>query len=75
VHVLLCVGIVFLLDLALLPQAGVAAGMVLMATETYPGLGREVGTVILSLVIELEGAGPLLTRVALNRAGEIQLQE
>jgi Kef-type K+ transport system membrane component KefB len=63
------------LGMALLPQAGVAIGMVLIVTETYPDLGKVVGTVILASVIVYEGIGPFLTRLALYRAGEIHLQE
>ncbi len=63
------------LGLALLPQAGVAIGMVMMVTETYPEMGKIVGTVILSSVIVYESIGPFLTRLALSRAGEIHLQE
>lgn len=63
------------LGLTLLPQAGVAIGMVLTISQTHPELGRMVGTVILSSVIIYEGVGPFLTRLALRRAGEIFLQE
>jgi hypothetical protein len=63
------------LDLALLPQAGVAIGMVLTLSETYPDVGRAIGAVVLASVIVYEGVGPLLTRLALGRAGEVHLQE
>lgn len=63
------------LGVALLPQAGVAIGMVLTVSETYPELGQAIGAVILSSVIVYEGVGPFLTRLALSRAGEIHLQE
>jgi len=59
----------------LLPQAGVAIGMVLTLSETYPELGQAIGAVVLSSVIVYEGIGPFLTRLALGRAGEIHLQE
>ncbi len=63
------------LGLALLPQAGVAIGMVLIVRDSFPDLGQIVGTVILSSIIIYEGIGPYLTRLSLARAGEIHLQE
>ena len=63
------------LGLALLPQAGVAIGMMLTVSETEPEMGYVIGTVILSSIIVYEGIGPFLTRLALGRAGEIHLQE
>jgi Kef-type K+ transport system membrane component KefB len=63
------------LGITLLPQAGVAIGMVMVVSETYPEMGQTIGTVILSSVIVYEGIGPFLTRLALARAKEIFLQE
>jgi len=63
------------LGMALLPQAGVAIGMVIAVSETHPELGAVMSTVILSSVIVYEGIGPFLTRLSLKRAGEIHLQE
>ncbi len=60
---------------ALVPQAGVAIGMILTVSTTHPDLGRIIGTVILSSVLIYETIGPFLTRLALARAGEIHLQE
>jgi Kef-type K+ transport system membrane component KefB len=63
------------LGLTLVPQAGVAIGLVLAVTETHPEMGHIMVTVILSSVIVYEGVGPFLTRLALSRAREIYLQE
>jgi len=63
------------LGLALLPQAGVAIGLVLTLSETHPDMGHVIGTVIFSSVIVYEGIGPFLTRFALARAREIHIQE
>ena len=63
------------LGITLFPQAGVAIGMVLTLSETFPDVGRIVGTVVLSSVIIYEGVGPFLTRFGLSRSGEIHLQE
>ena len=63
------------LGLALFPQAGVAIGMAITVSETYPDIGRVVATVILSSVIVYEGLGPFLTNTALARAGELHPEE
>lgn len=63
------------LGMTLLPQAGVAIGMVIAVSETHPEMGRIISTVILSSIIVYEGVGPFLTRLALSRAGEVHLQE
>jgi Kef-type K+ transport system membrane component KefB len=63
------------LGMALVPQAGVAIGMVIAASEALPATGQMIGAVVLSSVIIYEGVGPFLTRLALARSGEIFLQE
>ncbi len=63
------------LGMALIPQAGVAIGMVMSVSESRPELGQIIATVILSSVIVYEGVGPFLTRMSLSRAGEVHLQE
>ncbi len=63
------------LGMTLLPQAGVAIGMVITVSESHPELGTIIGTVVLSSVIVYEGIGPFLTRLAIVRAGETHLQE
>lgn len=63
------------LGLALLPQAGVAIGLMMTVSRTQPEMGSTIATVILSSVIVYEGIGPFLTRLAIARAGEVHLQE
>ncbi|MBN1211299.1 MAG: cation:proton antiporter [candidate division Zixibacteria bacterium] len=63
------------LGMALLPQAGVAIGLVISVADIYPDLGQNIGAVIFSSVIIYEGVGPFLTEMAVARAGEIHLQE
>jgi len=63
------------LGLGLFPQAGVAIGMVLTVSETYPDLGQVIGTVILSSVIVYEGFGPYLTKLALIRSKEVHPED
>ena len=63
------------LGLALLPQAGVAIGIVYSISGDYPELGQIMGAVIFSSVIVYEGVGPFLTKLAVARAREVFLQE
>lgn len=57
---------------ALMPQAGVAIGMATMALSQLPlEYGQQIQTVILSATLIYEVLGPLATKFALKRAGEI----
>lgn len=56
---------------ALMPQAGVAIGMATLAAKQLPGYGTQVQTVILAATLVYELIGPLSSKYALQRAGEI----
>jgi PTS system fructose-specific IIC component len=61
------------LGLALVPQAGVAVGLVLLIQED-PRFSDAAGlfaAVVLTVVTVNEIVGPVLTRIALTRAGEV----
>lgn len=58
------------LGVTLLPQAGVALGMAITATELADG--ALVRNVVLFAVLVYELIGPVLTKQALTRAGEIR---
>lgn len=61
------------LGITLLPQAGVSLGMSLIAMEVLTGgAGQIVRNVALFSVLIYELFGPLLTRIALQKAGEIK---
>lgn len=62
--------IVKYLGITLLPQAGVALGMALKA-EALGEAGKVVRNIILFSVLIYELVGPLLTKIALTKAGEI----
>ena len=62
--------IVKYLGITLLPQAGVALGMAIKATELGPE-GSVVRNITLFAVLVYELVGPYLTRVALTKAGDI----
>jgi hypothetical protein len=63
------------MGLALMPQAGVALGMALVATEQCLNVGKI--KIILTVVIAATGVfeliGPVMTRIALVRAGDVRL--
>ena len=59
------------LGITLLPQAGVALGMAFKATELGPD-GAVVRNITLFAVMVYEIIGPLLTKFALTKAGDIQ---
>ena len=54
---------------ALLPQAGIALGLALVAAQRLPQLEEVLPVIVLSTVV-FELGGPLLTRWALQRVGE-----
>ncbi len=59
------------MGLALMPQAGVALGMALVATQRIPELADTLLPIVISATVIFELVGPVLTRMALKRAGEI----
>ena len=63
--------IVKYLGITLLPQAGVALGMALKATELGPE-GNIVRNITLFAVLVYEIIGPFLTKIALTKAGDIK---
>jgi len=63
------------LGLALVPQAGVALGIGLVAKATFPDYGDYIFTVIAATTVVFELAGPLLTKFSLIKAGEIASSE
>ena len=63
--------IVKYLGITLLPQAGVALGMAMKASELGP-MGVIVSNITLFAVLVYEIFGPMLTKIALLKAGDIQ---
>lgn len=59
------------LGLTLLPQAGVAIGMASLVAARFPTLGQQVNTIVLAGVLVFEVIGPIVTKKALIKAGEI----
>ena len=59
------------LGLTLLPQAGVAIGMASLVAARFPTLGAQINTIVLAGVLVFELIGPIITKLALTKAGEI----
>lgn len=62
------------LGAALLPQAGVAIGLSLLATQMFPTYGPQIRAVILCGTFIYELIGPAITKLALKSAGEISAE-
>jgi Kef-type K+ transport system membrane component KefB len=60
------------LGLALVPQAGVALGLALLAKNIFPTLGDILFNVVLASVIINELVAPPLTKYAITKAGEAE---
>ncbi len=59
------------LGITLLPQAGVALGMSLIAAESLGEAGAMIRNITLFAVLVYELVGPMLTKIALTKAGDI----
>ena len=60
------------LGVALLPQAGVAIGMSQIVSMQLPEYAPQIRAVILSATLVYELIGPVLTKIVLTKAGEIE---
>lgn len=58
--------------LTLIPQAGVAIGLSLIAAQTLPEYGQKIRAVILCGTLIYELVGPVVTKIGLKKAGEIK---
>ena len=63
------------LGFSLIPQAGVAIGLSLIATHILPeNLGHQVRAIILAATVIYELLGPVITKFTLKKAGEITIK-
>lgn len=60
------------LGYTLIPQAGVAIGLASVAMTVVPEHGNKIRAIILSATVIYELIGPVVTKLALKKAGEIQ---
>ena len=58
------------LGLAMLPQAGVAIGLALIAAQRFEHLAEAILSITLTSTVVLEVISPMVTRRALRRVGE-----
>lgn len=64
------------LGYTLIPQAGVAIGLSMVAQNTLPDpYGVRIRTIVLAGTVIYELVGPMITKMALIKAGEIQVGE
>jgi Kef-type K+ transport system membrane component KefB len=59
------------IGLAVLPQAGVALGLALVAAQAFPELRHLILPTVFGSTVVFELAGPVATRFALRRVGEV----
>jgi len=60
------------IGLGLVPQAGVALGVALIAKADFPEIGNTIFTTIIATTVIYEIIGPILTKIGLSKAGEIK---
>jgi Kef-type K+ transport system membrane component KefB len=60
------------MGIVLMPQAGVALGMALVAIERRPDLGEIILPVVIASTVLFEVIGPMLTRTGLVHVGEVR---
>jgi hypothetical protein len=60
------------MGMALMPQAGVALGMAVVATQHRPDLGEMILPVVIASTVLFELIGPVLTRTGLIHVGEVR---
>jgi Kef-type K+ transport system membrane component KefB len=60
------------LGYTLMPQAGVAIGLASIAMRVLPDYGHKIKVIVLSGTVIYELLGPIVTKLALKKAGEIQ---
>lgn len=61
------------LGYTLIPQAGVAIGLSAVAMSVVPEYGTQIRSIVLCGTVIYELIGPVVTKIALKKAGEIQI--
>lgn len=60
------------LGFTLIPQAGVAIGLTIVAGKVVPDHAEKITAVVLCATLIYELSGPIITKLSLKKAGEIQ---
>ena len=61
--------------MGLISQAGVTFGLAALISRTFPSFGPQVEVLIVAMITAHELIGPVLTRRALERSGEVRGDE
>lgn len=61
--------------MGLISQAGVTFGLAALVSRTFPDFGPQVEVLIVAMITAHELVGPVLTRRALQRSGEVHADE
>lgn len=59
------------LGIALLPQGGISIGLSMIVARELPDFSSEIVTLILFSVLVFEISGPILAKIAITKAGEV----
>ena len=60
------------LGFTLIPQAGVAIGLATLSLTVVPEFGQTIKVIILAGTVIYELVGPVATKIALTKAGDIE---
>ncbi|MBF0142358.1 MAG: cation:proton antiporter [Magnetococcales bacterium] len=61
------------MGIALLPQASIAIGMAMIASQRFPEYSDTLLPVVVGAIVLFEIGGPVMTRLALHKVGEVNL--
>ncbi len=64
-----------IMGFAMLSQAGLAIGLVVVTNERLPSIGPTITTLVLASVAVFELVGPLGARFLLEKSGEVRSQD
>lgn len=59
------------LGLALLPQGGISIGLLVLVKQRFPEYSMAISTIIMFSVLIYEVTGPVFSKIAIEKAGEI----
>ena len=59
------------LGLSLIPQGGVSIGLTMLIRKELPQFSGTITTIVLFSVLVYEILGPILTQIAIHKAGEV----
>ncbi|NLV34520.1 MAG: cation:proton antiporter [Clostridiaceae bacterium] len=63
------------LGLGLLPQGGISIGLMVLVRQQLPDYAIAINTIIMFSVLIYEVSGPIFAKIAIKKAGEIQIDK